>query len=450
MLNRFSKHNKEIILNIVGAFIVKGAALIISVLLLPAYLRFFQNEVTLGVWYTILSVLNWVVLFDLGLGQGLRNQLPLAIERNDEVAIREGISTTYALMGVVAVGITIVGLIVIPMLNWNKIFNVQEIIVSTDALCKTVTIVYIGIMLQLVLKIITSILYAIQRSAIVNALGLITNIVIYIALMIIPSKSVEENLQTMAYVNVVAANIPYVFCTIIIFSKELKGLAPSASSVKKRYVKNIFRVGVSLLWLQVVFMVVSSTNEILITSFVAPEYVFEFQAYNKIFKTAAMIISLSLTPIWSAVTRAQAVRNYQWIKKVYKFFLLACIVFFAGELLLVPCLQFVFDLWLGSGVITNSYRVAAICATSSMVFVLHSINTTIGNGLSFFKIQLIWMTVAAIVFVPLAWLMVQMTGGWEGILIANIISLLPYEMIAPCTTIKHVSFMEKQDNSQNE
>lgn len=32
----------------------------------------------------------------------------------------------------------------------------------------------------------------------------------------------------------------------------------------------------------------------------------EYQAYYKIFKTGAMVISLALTPIWSAVTRAKA------------------------------------------------------------------------------------------------------------------------------------------------
>lgn len=69
-------------------------------------------------------------------------------------------------------------------------------------------------------------------------------------------------------------------------------------------------MGIALLWLQIVFMVVSSANEFLISNFTAPEYVVEYQAYFKIFKTAAMIISLALTPVWSAVTKAQAQKNY--------------------------------------------------------------------------------------------------------------------------------------------
>ena len=85
MFNQLKKiiaSNEMLLKNIIGAFVVKGGSLIISVVLLPLYLRFFGDQTVLGIWYTILSILNWVVLFDLGLGQGLRNQLPVFIVEN--------------------------------------------------------------------------------------------------------------------------------------------------------------------------------------------------------------------------------------------------------------------------------------------------------------------------------------------------------------------------------
>ena len=94
MLKRLGENDKNVIVNMLGAFVVKGGSLIISVLLLPAYINFFENQTVLGVWYTILSVLNWMSLFDLGLGNGLRNKLPGVIERNDRVSVRKYISTT--------------------------------------------------------------------------------------------------------------------------------------------------------------------------------------------------------------------------------------------------------------------------------------------------------------------------------------------------------------------
>ena len=193
-----------------------------------------------------------------------------------------------------------------------------------------------------------------------------------------------------------------------------------------------------MLWLQVVFMVVSSTNEFLITSFCGPEYVVEYQAYYKVFKTAAMVVSLALTPIWSAVTRAQAQKNYSWILRVYKLFLCFAGLCMVGELCLIPFLQGIFNIWIGQDVLTVNTSYALVFVLSSVIFVLHSINTSIGNGLSYFKIQMIWMTVAAVVFVPLSYIMVQIVESWIAVVAANVLAMLAYEVIAPIFTFKYL------------
>ncbi len=435
-VGNISQQNKNVILNMIGAFLVKGGSLIISVILFPLYLNFFENQEVLGIWYTILSLLNWIIVFDLGLGQGLRNQLPPAIEENNRVKIHACISTTYILMTLVALVISVVGYFVIPLVNWNDIFNIETSVVSNDTLVLCVRIIFVGIMLQIVLKIIASILYALQKSAMVNLLALSSNVIILIALIFAPAKDISSNLITMSIINVVAANLPYVVTTIVVFSSILKDSIPSLRSFSRKYVHEIWNIGMSLLWLQIVFMVVSSCNEFLITSFTDPANVVEYQAYYKIFKTAAMIVSLALTPIWSAVTKAQAQNNYKWILKIYKIFLIGTAACFVAELCIIPFLQFGMNLWLGQGVIEVKNMYAVVFVFSSVIFVLHNVNTAIGNGLSYFKIQMIWMTVAAVVFVPLSYFIVRVTGSWIGVVIANVLSMLPYEVLAPIFTIK--------------
>lgn len=437
-IKRMSPQNRSVILNILGAFVVKGGALVVSVLTLPAYLTFFENQTVLGIWYTILSVLHWVVLFDLGLGQGLRNQLPTAIEAKNRKMIKEYISTTYILMSLSAVVLCAAGVILIPYANWNKLFNVGADVVRNETLSTCVQIVFVGIMLQVVLKIITSILYAYQKSAIVNFLGLSSNVLIYLFLLVAPSRDITTNLLTMSYANVIAANLPYIICTLVAFVTFLKDTMPSIKAFNAKYIKDIFNVGLTLLWLQVIFMVVSSVNELLITNFCGPEYVVDYQAYYKVFKAAAMIVSLALTPIWSAVTRAQAQKNYAWIRKVYLLFLGLAGVCLIGELCIVPVLQWLFNVWLGEGVMAANTGYAIAFVVSSVIFVLHNINTSIGNGMSYFRIQTIWMTVAAVVFVPLAYIFVKITGSWIGVVVANVIAMLPYEVLAPIFTMKRL------------
>ena len=50
-LKEIITNNKKLFENIIGAFVVKGGSLIVSVVLLPLYLRFFGDQTVLGIWY---------------------------------------------------------------------------------------------------------------------------------------------------------------------------------------------------------------------------------------------------------------------------------------------------------------------------------------------------------------------------------------------------------------
>ena len=201
-------------------------------------------------------------------------------------------------------------------------------------------------------------------------------------------------------------------------------------------VKDIFGIGISLLWLQIVFMVISSTSELIISKLTRSDYVVEYQVYNKVFKTVGMLVSLSLTPIWSAVTKAQAQKNFQWIRKIYRFFLLTVFACVLLELCVIPILPWIVDLWIGKGVIEVRSGYALAFVFSNTMLVLHSVNTSIGNGLSYFKLQMIWMTFAALLFIPLSYILVQSMDSWIGVVAANTLSLMPYEFLAPVFTMK--------------
>lgn len=88
-------------------------------------------------------------------------------------------------------------------------------------------------------------------------------------------------------------------------------------------------------------------------------------------------------------------------------FLILTLACFVAELLIVPFLGVVFDIWLGTGVIRANLVYGLVFVCSSVVFVAHNVNTTIGNGMSYFKLQMIWMTFAGIIFIPLRSLLIH-------------------------------------------
>lgn len=432
------RENRGILGNILGAFLIKGGALIIQVLLLPAYMKFFESEQVLGLWYTLLSVLNWLTLFDLGLGHSLRNRLPWVLEKNDRQGVRAYISTTYLTAGAMVLALLALGLPVVGKLPWNRVFGVETALVPAPILSEALGTLLVGVLISLVLRIITSVLYAMQHSWAVSGLTLASNGLILLAVLTLPDGTDGENLLALCRANCLAVNLPSLVCTLVLFGKKLRDCLPSVKWFRRDLVRGILGEGVALLWLNLVFLVVSSANELLITVLAGAEYVVEYQVYHKIFNTAAMAVSLALTPIWSAVTRAGVRGDYLWIRRVYRLFLGGTGLCFLGELTVLPFLGWIVKLWLGEAAPPVRLDYALMFVLLSTLFVLHNVNTSISNGLSWFRLQGIWMGFAALVFLPLAVAFSQWTGSWIGVVIANVLSLLPYEILAPMINLKRL------------
>lgn len=439
----FDKDDINIINNAVAGLFIKGGAIVVNFLMLRIYMRYFQNSTVLGAWLTILSVLNWFSMFDLGIGNGLRNKLPNAIESQNYTLARQYISSAYIFLASILIVGWMVGFILIPYVNWNTILNIQETILNHSILSTCFRIVFSGMVIQLFLKIIQSILYAFQKSWIVSFLTLVSNCCILVAVCIMDNKSDVINLLRVSFINVFAVNIPLLIATIIVFVKKIPQCMPNLSFYVKEYAFSIFKEGLVLLWLTVIFMVISSTNEFLISYLTTPDNVVEFQAYNRIYNGISSIFVVMLTPIWSAVTKAKIEDNRIWIIRLHKRLLLLTFICFFINCLVIPILQPIINIWLGESTISVNYFYAFVFAISNFIFVIHNVNTSFGNGFSYYKIQNIWMGVAAIINIPLAFFWVNYTESWIGVVIANIVSLVPFEILEPIYFNKQLTIINK-------
>ena len=438
-LTKFSELNKIVIVNTIGMIACKGLSVLVTLILFPEYINFFGNNQVLGVWFTLLTVFNWLYIFDLGLGNGLRNKLPGLLLSKDYILAKKYVSTTYVFTIGISAVLLLIYLIAAKYVDWNTFLNIDAAIISSSVLNECIFVIIIGIILQFILRIMSFILFALQKPVIINVLGLISNFLILLTLKLISKGSLEENLINMAYVNAAAQNLPLLILSIWLFSKKLKRVSPSISCFDKNLCKDLLNVGMVLLWLQLIFLVVANTHEFLITLLADPQDVVEYQAYFKVYNTGAIIFSFALTPVWSAVTKAQSENNYAWIKKIYKLFLRIAFVCFMLEILLSYFVQDIFDIWLGADTMEFKYLYGLIFAFNSFIFIIHNINTSIGNGLSYFRVQIIGMTIAAMVIVPLAYLFVSLLESWIGVVLAGSISILAYNFLAPYFTFKYIN-----------
>lgn len=104
MLSTFFQGNKRTVLlkkNVIASFVLNGGSILISFVLVPMTLGYL-NEYEYGVWLTLNSILSWIYIFDIGLGNGLRNRLTEALARNDFKSAKIYVSTSFFCMSIIA------------------------------------------------------------------------------------------------------------------------------------------------------------------------------------------------------------------------------------------------------------------------------------------------------------------------------------------------------------
>ena len=431
-LSNASDNDKIVYRNVIGAFIVKGGALFISLFTLPAYINFFNSDVVLGVWYTILSLLNWILNFDLGIGNGLRNHLSASLSANDKEATKKYISSAYFSIGVIVFVTSLIFPFVIRLFDLNSVFNISTEMVSPKSLYISLVIVFIGVMIQFWLKLINSVLYAMQKSSINNLLVLCTNTMVLIVALVYPSGSNDTNVIVMAIVHAMAVALPLLVATIVVFSGKLSYAVPSIKCVTKTHTKSVLSLGGTFFLIQIAYMIIMSTNEFLITKTACSAYVVDYQAYYKLFSLGSTVFALALTPIWSVITKAKAENNYSWIRSTYKRFMVLAAVFSVGELLIIPLIKPLMNIWLGENALQKiSIVTGTLFAILGCLMIFNSVLSSVANGLGALKIQAICFVVGAVAKIPLSYVLVNILDSWNGVIISNIICMGIYCILQP-------------------
>lgn len=87
--------------NIIVILILKGISILISLMYVPLLLGSMDTD-NYAVWLTLTSLVSWIALFDIGLGNGLRNRLSETLAKNDITQSKKYISTAYCGVIIVA------------------------------------------------------------------------------------------------------------------------------------------------------------------------------------------------------------------------------------------------------------------------------------------------------------------------------------------------------------
>lgn len=400
-----------------GAVAYKAVAMLASFLAIPLMIRYLGQE-QFGVWSTLLTVMSWIVFFDLGVGNGLRNKVAEALAKNDKAEAASYIASGYSLIGLIALALWVLVTGASFFVPWQTVFNTQAI--PEVALRLTVQISVFFIVLNFWIGLIGALLGAVQKTAMTSLGQLISNVLALLFVFVL-TKTTDATLSYLALaygLSLVTANIVLSFW----FYQHHRELRPT-SSLDKKHITPLLSIGLKFFTIQLAVLVIFTTDKMLITQLFGPEYVTQYDVIFKLFSVITFAHTLISAPLWSAYTDAYHRGDMVWIKRMLDKQLLI----FIGVVLSVIVMGFltkpVIAIWIGDE-INVSYPLIVTIGLFVLVSTWNNIYAMFVNGIGEIKIQLYTAVVAMFLNIPLSLIFVKYLGlGMSGIVMATIVSL---------------------------
>lgn len=406
--------------NIIGSFILKGISIVISLLLVPLTIDYL-NPASYGVWLTLASIIAWFNFFDIGLGNGLRNKFAIAKAKGDFKLARIYISTTYAIISIIAIALFLVFILINQFLNWDNILNTPE---EIEDLRKLVFIVFTVFCLQFVTKLINVIFIADQRPMVSTAINTTASFISLLAVYFLINSTEESLLYLGASMSLINLLVPLIV-SFWAFKGQYKDYKPSIKLVNLAYAKDLFGIGMKFFVIQIATLIVFATDNVIIAHVVGPEDVTRYNIAHKYFGIVTIIFTIITTPYWSAFTDAYYKNDFTWIKRVVKQVSKLWVLLSIFTVAMFLFSDAFYNLWIGDRV--------EIPSSMSFVFALYVIVISGGsilgnfvNGSGKLTLSLYYSVFVGIINIPLSIFLARNCGlGATGVILATLLGAVP-------------------------
>lgn len=255
--------------NIIASFLIKGVDVLVYLLLVPLTLGYL-NEYEYGIWLTLNSILMWINSFDIGLGNGMRNKLGESLAKEDKSLCKIYVSTTFFMLCGIMTILMIIASILLPFLDWYSILSASP--ESVHRLNQIVFISFCLFCINFIFKFIGNVYLALQLPAINNLLVCMGHALSLIVIFIL-SLCTAGSLLLVAIAYSAAPPLVYIIAYPITFGIKYRFMAPSITSFRKKYLKNLFSMGVLFFIIQLGGLLLFSTANLLISHLFGPENV---------------------------------------------------------------------------------------------------------------------------------------------------------------------------------
>lgn len=409
-----------------GSAFFKLGAILSTFIAMPIMIKYLGVEV-FGIWATMLTLISWIMLFDLGIGNGLKNKISESLAQDDIESASSFISTAYVIIAGVSLALFLVFLLASNWLPWQTIFNTD--IVSEVALKDAVITLSFFVFFNFWISLVNQIYHGLQKSSVV-VLGQFISNILALAFIYALYLFTEPSIVYMVWAYGISLVIANMLLTAFLFN-EHRGFKPTIRMFDSEKIRPLLSLGIKFFVIQLAVLMLFMTDKILITQLLGPAEVAPYEVLFKLFSVFTVLHTLILIPLWPAYSDAYERGDFIWIRTQIKKQILIGIGIVFGAFVFVIIGPVIVAVWIGE-LVTIPKSLYFMFALFIAFSVWSNVFAYFVNSIGRLSVQLSTAVVAALLNVPLSIIFVKVYGmGLEGIVLATVISLSIYSVLGP-------------------
>ncbi len=374
--------------------LVKGASVVISIFYVPLALGFLEQE-KYGVWVTLSTIVNWVRLLDIGMGNGMRNKVAESIALKKHEQGRVHVSTTYAFLGIIFITFLAAFHLVNPFLNWQEILNTS--IITDKELSKLTTVAVTFIVLGFVFQPVTLVYASHGDTATGGVIQLIISLLTLFLIWLATLIADKGDIVIMAWIVTGVPVLVYVVFSIYTFTKKYKYLLPSLKFVRFRESGNLIKLSGQFFIVQITAAILFSSIPFVIAQLFSPKEVATFNIATSIFNLPPMLMSIITAPGHSLITQSFAKGDLAWMNRLLRSQMVISASLVLLTILMILGSPVIYKLWLGSK-ISIPFGLSIAVGVYAIIHVLNAPFSTFINAIGRLRILVIIGPISIIIF----------------------------------------------------
>lgn len=419
-----SEFSQSVHKNTIWNILLRGIGILLGLVMLRINILYLGASFY-GLWVTIASISQWANIGDLGIGNGLRNELTKAIANGDFTRQKSLIKTAIIMLSRISIFLFFIltlvseALIMLNILDWTLRISLY---ITNGFFC-----------LSFILGIARTIAYSYQKSWFASLAQTSTTAFQILGVLLLLLLSIQPNLVIFAIFSGVASILGNL---VIVFSlyRYIKSIMPisTVATYDKNYRHAILNVGMYFFVLQVCCLILYATDNIIINKLFDSASVAKYSVITTVYNTGDSLFSLLLISLWSAVTYVAEKQNYSWIRNEINTLLRMWGIFSIGVIIVSVFFNIIIQFWLGDSGFYYEPRLVLVFALFTICNSFGAIYVNIANGLGVIKLQMVCSVFGSIINIPLSiFLATTCNMGLSGIKLATIICCLGSMFLVP-------------------